>query len=239
LSPLNGNLLTVNGAPCTIPDAGVSLSASGLSVGTTYNIYATASAGAVNALEASTTAHATSTTAGNKGTEIKSGDDARTLVGMARVVTGPAWVDSGSQRFVLSYFNRSGKNSVANSTTTRSVTNASLLEFNSELRAEFLTWADELVNANLVGAGYVGTANQAGFFAIGFDGTTAEPGMAAISDGTGGALRPVAFLAARRLSEGYHYATALGGGNASTSVNLYFSSASDGLRSSVLTVVRG
>ena len=75
LLPYNGNLLTINGANCTVPDAGVSLAPTGLTAGTTYFIYALASAGAVSSLEAVTTAHATSTTAGNKGVEIKSGAD--------------------------------------------------------------------------------------------------------------------------------------------------------------------
>ncbi|MBR0962261.1 hypothetical protein [Bradyrhizobium japonicum] len=241
LSPLNGNLLTVNGTPSVVPDAGVSLAATGLSPGTTYFIYATASGGTINALEASTTAHATSTTAGNKGTEIKTGDNTRTLVGIARAVTGPAWVDSGSQRFVLSWFNRSGKSGVANTTATRSITNASWTEFHSELRVEFLTWADELVEVNPSASGYVGVASQVTFFAIGFDGTTPEPGMSTISDGSGsgGSLRPLSLSARRRLSEGYHYATLLGGNNASAQASIYFGSAADGSRSANIVSVMG
>jgi hypothetical protein len=44
LSPKNGNLLTVNGQACAVPDAGVSLAATGLTVGTLYYIYAVATA---------------------------------------------------------------------------------------------------------------------------------------------------------------------------------------------------
>lgn len=238
LAPFNGNMLTIAGATYAIPDAGVSLAASGLTPGVSYYIYAHISSGSL-ALSTALTGHSTSTTAGNKGTEIQTGDNTATLVGMARVVTGPAWQDGGSQIFVLSWFNRSGKTGKANNTATRAATNASLVELNSEMRVEFLTWADEVVEAHLVGSGYVGTGSQAGFFAIGFDGATPEPGMAAISDGTPGALRPVAFTAKRRLSEGYHYATVLGGGNASTAVNLFFNSAADGLRSALVVGVKG
>ncbi|WP_246510191.1 hypothetical protein [Bradyrhizobium glycinis] len=234
LSPFNGNMLTIAGATYAVPDAGVSLSATGLTAGMLYYIYAYMSAGTMT-LEASTTTHATSTTSGNKGTEIKSGDNTRSLVGMAQPISGPAWTDF----LVLSWFNRSGKSAVANNTATRAATNAAFVELHSEMRVPFLTWPDELVIASLVGSGYVSTANQAGFFAVGFDGATAEPGMAAISDGTAGALRPLGCTAKKRLSEGNHYATVLGGGNASTSVNLYFNSAADGLRSALLVEVRG
>lgn len=240
LSPYNGNLIVINGQVCTIPDAGVSLAATGLTTNTTYLIYATASGGVVNALEASTTAHATSTTSGNKGVEIKSGDDARSLVGMARVITGPAWADSATQAFVLSYFNRGSKGLVNHITATRSTASASFVELNSEVRCEFLTWADETVQASIAGSGYPGVGLVAVYAAIGFDGATPEDGMAAISDGTGGALRPVAATASRRLSEGYHYATILGAGDGgSGTFNLYYVSANNGFRSGLVVTVRG
>jgi hypothetical protein len=240
LIPDNGNLLTINGVACTVPDAGVSLAATSLTAGTTYLIYATASAGVVNALEASTTAHATSTTAGNKGTEIKSGDDTRSLVGQARPISGPAWVDSSTQAFVLSYFNRGGKGLSNFITTTRSTASVSFVELNSEIRCEFLTWADENVLAVLTGSGYAGVGSVAVYAAIGFDGATPEDGMASISDGTGGAIRPVAAVGARPLSEGYHYATVLGAGNGSTGTfNLYWASAAAGFRSALKVMVRG
>jgi hypothetical protein len=240
LSPFNGNLIVINGAVCTVPDAGVSLAATGMTPGTTYFIYATASAGVVNALEASVTAHATSTTAGNKGVEIKSGDDARSLVGQARVITGPAWVDSATQAFVLSYFNRGSKGLVNHITATRSTASTSFVELNSEVRCEFLTWADEVVQASIAGSGYPGASGVAVYAAIGFDGATAEDGMAAISDGTVGALRPVAASTSRRLSEGYHYATILGAGNGgSGTFNLYWVSNNNGFRSGLVVTVRG
>ncbi|MBB4364256.1 hypothetical protein GGD65_005314 [Bradyrhizobium sp. CIR18] len=96
LAPWNGNLLTIAGAPQIVPEAGVSLAATGLMPGTTYLICAYMNSGTMT-LEASTPAHATSTRAGNKGTEIKSGDGTRSLVGMARVITGPAFADTAAQ----------------------------------------------------------------------------------------------------------------------------------------------
>jgi hypothetical protein len=237
LSRYQGSFLTINGNAETIPSSGPTLAATGLTPGTLYYIYAYMNAGTMT-LEASTTTHVTSNTAGSLGLEVKSGDITRTLVGMARPVTGPAWVDSGSQIFVLSYYNRKGKSATAVNTATRSVTSASWVEFHTELRVEFLCWADEQTRGHLLGSGYPGAASQVIYFAIAFDGTP-EPGMFAISDGSVGAIRPVGATAARLLAEGYHYVTAVGGQNAAASANLYFAAASNGQRAAVMASVEG
>jgi len=101
LTPYNGNRIRINNAIYETPSGGVSLAATGATADTTYFIYVYDNAGTLT-LERSTTGHSTHT----NGIEIKSGDATRTLVGMARAITGPAWVDSTSQRFVLSWFNR-------------------------------------------------------------------------------------------------------------------------------------
>lgn len=237
LSRYNGALLTINATAETIPSAGVTLSASGLTPDTLYYIYAYMNVGTMT-LEASTTTHATSDSAGTLGLEVKFGDVTRTLVGMARPITGPAWVDSGSQRFVLSFYNRQGKTAVANNTATRAVTSASWVEFHTELRSEVLSWGDSPIAMSLAGSGYPGVASQATFFALALDGSPV-PGMAAISDGTAGALRPLGLSVSTIASEGYHYITAIGGQNASATANLYFASASDGLRSCTTARVEG
>src|SRR5262249_54835720 len=140
-----GNLLTINGVHATIPDAGVSLAATGLTVGTLYYIYATQSGGVVNALEASTTAYAISTTAGSQGLMIKSGDATRRLVGMVWPITGPAFADNQKQRFVRSWLNRRRiylKGSIFNGSTT----STSVVEITTTARVEFLLFADETLD---------------------------------------------------------------------------------------------
>jgi hypothetical protein len=239
LLPRNGNKLIVNGVTCTVPDAGVTLAATGLTADTTYCIYATASAGVVNALEASTTWHATSSTGANKGVEIKSGDDARTLVGMARCVAGPAWVDSSTQALVVSYFQRGSKGIVNHLTATRSTSSTTFVELHSEIRCEFLTWADEAVLMTLSGTGYPSVANIGHYFGIAFDGSTPEDGLAGISDGTGGAQRPVAATSFRRLAEGYHYGTAVAAVDSGGTANLYYVTNANGRRSALTVTVRG
>lgn len=208
LTPLNGNLLTVNGVRCTIPGAGVSLAPTGLTVGTLYYIYATASGGAINALEASTTVPAVDSATGVK---IKTGDATRTLVAMVRPITGPAFADSATQRFVRSWYNDPGVNTTAAFTANRTCTSVSptFAEVNSEIRNEFLCWSGEMVTVSAQG-GVSQSATQGVDGAIAFDGTTPEDcsfrrGMA----DTGGAPFGMTHFT-QALSEGYHYATLIG-----------------------------
>lgn len=210
LSPKNGNLLTINGAQCTVPDAGVSLAATGLTPGTLYYIYATQSAGVVNALEASTTAYAVSTAAGNKGVVTKSGDDTRTLVGMARPITGPAWADTATQRFVRSWFNDPGIVGKSGSVTQGSLTTASNTEISTSLRAEFLSWSGEMVQASIIGSAFCNTAGISMVLLSGLDATAEAVGSTRFDTFTASINASVPFHAATNkndLSEGYHFAT--------------------------------
>ena len=238
LSPYNGNQLLINGTAESIPTAGVSLSASGLSVGTTYFIYAYMSTGTMT-LEASTTAHATDTaTSGNLGVEIKSGDATRTLVGMARVITGPAWADTEAQRFVVSYFNRKSINGRSSLSTNRTTTSTSYVEINSEIRNEFLTWADEGVNISCGGICQNDTTVQGATSSIGIDGTTAEDVYYSAQAFAGGAdLSFACALNKSGLSEGYHYATLLGKVSANTGT--WKGSGTAGARVALTTMIRG
>jgi hypothetical protein len=149
LTPLRGNLLTVNNKACSIPDAGLTLAPTGLTPSTFYYIYATATAGAVNALEASATVPATEVGTGNR---IKSGDATRSLVGAAYVIAGPAFADTDGNLLVLSWFNRRRKKSRTAFTTDRTTTSDTVAELNSEIRGNFISWADEMVDASLQAA---------------------------------------------------------------------------------------
>ncbi|MBB4422302.1 hypothetical protein GGD66_000828 [Bradyrhizobium sp. CIR48] len=221
LQQFNGKAIRINGQVCTVPNAGVSLAPTGLTPGTSYFIYATQSGGVVNALEASTTAHATSTTSGNEGTEIKSGDDTRSLVGMARIITGPAWADSATQRFVISWFNRDRRSlaGAVDGSSTETSTGAYVEKAVSKV--EYLSWAGELLQlitygivTNSVNNGAVGVMNM-------LDGVTVG-GQADVNPGGTSFRCPVsATYNVNASSEGYHYSDfglrALGGGTASCS----------------------
>lgn len=209
LSPVNGNLLTVNGTPCTVPSAGLTLAATGLTTRTLHYIYATASAGAVNALEASTTGHSTDSTTG---VEIKTGDATRTLVGMAYVVTGPAFADTAAQRLVVSWFNRRPIHGTARFSTLRTSASTSYAEVNTEIRIQFLTWANSSVQFAASGGTYNSGANQT-LTSVGVDGTTPED---VVSFGSGANAQSMGLSHANTFTEGFHYATILGRVSAGT-----------------------
>jgi hypothetical protein len=131
-----------------IPAAGVVYTASGLSVGAIYYVYAWMNAG-VMTLELSLTTHVTSATAGNVGVEIKSGDDTRSLVG--QVFTNAAngnWDDTPVRRLARSWFNDIGvvgSSAAANVITT---TSTSFIEATTT-RGYLLAWQDEQYHASV------------------------------------------------------------------------------------------
>lgn len=207
LSRFNGTRLMIDGINEIIPSAGVDLSPSGLTPNTLYYIYAYMNAGTMT-LEASTTVPATDATTGLR---IKTGDATRTLVGMARPVTGPAWQDSDAQRFVRSWFNRRAMQIRNHFTTGRSTTSTSWVEVNSEIRAEFLLWSGEVFDAGLHASTVISSAGIRMGTALTIDGVAVNVAwsMETVLDDTGAhavALRRVQ----ADLSEGYHYATLAG-----------------------------
>lgn len=202
LSPLNGNKLMVNGTVQAIPSAGITLAPTGLLATTLYYIYAYMNAG-VMTLEASTTGHSTDA---NTGVEIKTGDATRTLVGMAYCKTAATFTDSDSQRLVASWSNRSARKLYNLFSAVRSSTSTVLAEISSEIRCEFICWADESCKATFFGeASNSAGANQNS--ALGWDGAANFDGVLQTQS-----TSPAMFCAPgnRTLSEGFHYATGLG-----------------------------
>jgi hypothetical protein len=236
LSQYGGKSLFIDGSGRDIPAAGLTLPATGLTPSTTYYIYATYSGSDVSALEASTTTHATDSTYGN---EVKSGDTTRALVGVARVITGPAWADTSTQRFVLSWHNRRNIYGLSNFTTDRSTSSLTYVELNTEIRCEWLTWGDEAVFFGVSGAAFndgTGGAAQRTDVSLGVDSTTTAEDTFAAMFGTNTSM--VGLSHAGLYAEGYHFSTVLGRGNGG--VNHYFSSAnSAGNRFTQKVMVRG
>ena len=165
LQRYNGLWLTINDVDRAIPSGGVSLAATGLTVSTNYNIYAYMS-GTTMTLEASTTAHVTDTTTG---VEVKSGDVTRTLVGKARVITGPAWADTATQRFVISWFNRRKANMYIQSSSALSTPSGTPQPL---LSLDFLTWGDESLHFGTNGTQANNTLNSVNANSLGIDSTS-------------------------------------------------------------------
>ena len=205
LSPYNGNRLTIDSIDYSIPDAGVTLAPGGLTASTTYYIYAYMNAG-VMTLEAVTTAPVTQA---GTGIRIKGGPVAsRTLVGMARTTAATAWVDSMTQRFVLSYFQRQLRAAGQKFTTIRTLTSASPVEIHTEIRLEFILWGEDPAFGSYSGTVFTNTVSARLSQNLGLDGNGAFPTGWVDFVGTGYVpLTTSAWLVA---SEGYHYLTLLG-----------------------------
>jgi hypothetical protein len=176
--PFNGNGIKINGAVYFLSAA---LNASNtntfingtsggsLAASTTYYVYVFNNSGTLT-IDFSTTGHATSTNTGigNVGTEIKNGDDTRSLIGMVRTTAAAQFADSLNQRFVLSWFNRQQKDSsisTANSNTTSTTT--AVMTTN---KLEMLNWANEAVGAFWNAQGFTTGANA--FADVGVDGAS-------------------------------------------------------------------
>lgn len=157
LVPYNGNNLIINGVPRQIPAGGATLSNSGLSASTLYYIYAQWAAGAMS-IVASTTAHLTSST----GIETMIGDATKSYVGIIYMNASSQFSDSGSQRFIRSWFNKQMKmfNTGSQSNNTSSVTNVQLSTTNIQFVAEIGDAIDGGFDgfASSVAAGGYGTA---------------------------------------------------------------------------------
>lgn len=206
-----------------------------LAANTLYYVYLFDNAGTTT-VDYSTTSHSTDTTTGM---EIKTGVDTRVLVGMVQTNVSSQFDDSTTYRGVLSYYNRRTINLRGTFTADRNTTSSSYVELNSEIQLRFLTWADEAVQTSFTGSVASSAALTAGS-AVGYDGTTGEPGfetantfaaaVAAGNIGTAGVKNG--------LAEGFHSATLLGKVSAGTGT---WSSATDGTHAKVHlhTAIRG
>lgn len=220
-APWYGDLIKINGVVYQIPAAGIAgvantsvfvngTGASNLAASTVYWVYAFINSSTVTADFRSASTHATSSTAGNVGTEILTGDDTRTLIGMVRTNASSQFVDSSTQRFTRTWFNNERVAIVSpgmNGTTT-STTN---VEISSAGRTEFLVWSHELVDLSHTGTAYNSLAAASTYSSISFDGAAAELQVSGGSPGTASGDIPTSERVMRTgLSEGYHYATIFG-----------------------------
>ncbi len=123
-------------------------------------------------------------------------------------------------RGVLNWFNRRDIGIVNGFTATRSTASGTYVEVNTEIRGNFLTWADEAVLVGISGIISNNTASTGIETSIGFDGTAAEDAASRIDIPTATAAYPLALsLVKNGLAEGFHFTTLLGqvvsGGTAS------------------------
>jgi hypothetical protein len=236
LSRYNGVGLTINGVAYPIPAAGITLAPTALTPSALYYIYAYMNAG-VMTLEASATGHSTDTTSGM---EIKTGDATRTLVGMARPITGPAWQDTAAQRFVISWFNQQPVQTAGFFTAGRTTTSTgAFVELNTEIRNEFLAWTGRGLPFWASGTVSNNTATSSCTSAMGLDGITPLEGANSPAEPTGinNQALTMGFTTVIAPPEGYHYITLLGAVSAGT--GSWGGSAAVGSRCSIQGVIQG
>ncbi|MBT1509393.1 hypothetical protein KIP88_02665 [Bradyrhizobium sp. SRL28] len=231
LDRYGGAYLYIAGVNCVMPTGSLTLAPTGLTVSTTYYIYAVATAGVVSSIEASTTAPAVLA----DGTKAKTGDATRALVGMVYIGGGPAFFDVPSARWVRSYHNRRAMTfsniGPLNGLTFNNI--GAQVEIAAAARVQMLLWDDEGVAMQINGQVYNGTGGAASFVGIMWDGASQTIGGGSSASTNVGCSIGCMF-AGGPFTQGYHYATV--GGSVSSGVATLYAGAPPGI---VGHIVRG
>jgi hypothetical protein len=227
--PYKGDLIKIAGAVYRIPTAGMAglantgvfvngVAAQNLAASTLYYVYAWIVAGVVTT-DFSTVPHATSTTAGNIGTEIANGNDSRSLIGMIYTNTSAQFSDP----FTATWFNRRTR-SLAGQLGDAGSPGGYFQEVGGGsspaspgLRCYFLTWADEntvefSTMANVSSDSTMNIGCQMGYGALGAGPTSVGPST--VQYVNTGNNQCVSAVASMSFGEGVNYATIMGGNNA-------------------------
>ena len=190
--PFNGDLIKINGQIYNIPSAGIvglantgvyvnGVAGQNLAAASLYYVYCFDNAGVLTG-DFSLTSHGPSVTAGNVGTEVKSADDTRTLIGMAFTGGTPLFSSSFANRSVASWFNRRRVAISGASTAGATGSATTITEISAGSRVAFLTWANEAVELLLGGCTQNNVVDGLTFTNIGLDGAmTSQAGQSCIS----------------------------------------------------------
>ncbi len=149
LIPFNGNYVNINGVLYQVPDAGITLGATGLSASQAYFTYLSVDNFGALTLSASTTSHTAQT---GTGIQIRSGSPGSVLVGGFYTDGSALFVNTAQQRLVRSWFNEggiSGSNFLPSATTliNTSPTYAELQVSSISYRVQMFLWNNERVSA--------------------------------------------------------------------------------------------
>ena len=149
------------------------------------------------------------------GVEIATGMPGNTVVGMVRTNASTQFTDVNAQRFVLNWFNRRPLTARNAFTSNRTTTSQTFVELHTEIRAEFLSWAEDSVVITTSGS----RALTSGTATTGLGITnTSSPAVVSASDA---GLSTVALTWSGPISDGYHWATLLAATNVAFSVSTY------------------
>ena len=162
--PYNGDRIKINGVIYSIPAAGIAglgntgvwrdgASGQNLSANVTYLVFAWNNAGTITAeyRQAAVYTHMTSTTPGNVGVEVSATiaapttpQDTHTLIGMIRTDAGAQFVDSATNRLVISWFNRRNLSLVGAAASGVTTSSTGSVELTTAARVGFINWGRKL-----------------------------------------------------------------------------------------------
>jgi len=220
--PFNGSRIKINGQLIALPAGGVAglgntgvfvngVAGQNLAPSTLYYVYAFMSGGVPTA-DYSTTGHATSIAAFNLGTEIKTGDDTRSLIGMVYTNVSSQFGNTEKFRCVRSWFNRWAEaRNFAVTYLGQTSTNATVpVELSGVWRFELLNWAGESAHFdlmmtcwNIAMAGYT-TFAQVYSFTVPDQNAMYTLQRMSIATDYGGNWQPNNYSQAALLVEGWH-----------------------------------
>lgn len=209
LNPMQAGRVPVDRLVRIVPAAGISLAATGLTVGTLYYVYLYDNAGTLT-LMASTTTHEKNTTTG---VEQMLSDATKTFVGWVVPDTGPIFRNTSTKQWVRSWFNDSGIHGFnalpANSD--RSLN--SWGELNSGGRIEFIS-RGEFCSVYCNGANFhAAVTGKLSGTSVGIDGATPQDGPTINCSpkvDAGVNYMPIGGTWDTFIAEGKHYATLVG-----------------------------
>jgi len=232
--PFMGGYVALNGAQRAIPSGGIAglantgvfvggVAAQNLAANTVYFVYVFDNAGALTADFWTTAAgpHATSSTAGNVGVEIRSGDNTRSLIGIIRTIAAGQFADSATQRFVRSWFNRNTVALSRNATATLTTASTTLVELSTNLRIEVVVFSNDTVLGSLSSEAWANGSSESAF-AIGWDGAADANRLVEI--GSAGVSCGLCLVQIKALAEGYHYLTVMAANEGAWTTNFGYAS---------------
>jgi hypothetical protein len=230
LARQDGAQIRIGGSLYLIPAVGVTASPTGcflngvpgsvLSVGGVYNVYVFNNGGTPT-LDFSATGHNPDTATGNEGTEVKTGDASRSLVGKVYIAAGPSFADSDTVRGTLTWFNRRQRAAF----TTYAGTTGSTVLVDAGTATFFLCWGDEETRFTLAGNTYNNTVGATNYTNLYLDNSSyILPDTTWQTESISGAFNAIAGSYYRRLTEGVHYfnhRVAVGAGTGGWNVNSF------------------
>jgi hypothetical protein len=215
-APCNGERVKINGLWYDIPSGGITAANTGvflngtgsssLAASTLYYVYLFNNSGTLT-IDFSTTSHATSTTAGNVGTEIKSADDTRSLIGMARTNVSAQFQEDNQNLLVASWFNRRPRGIQVAPGSTFTTGSSTYVELTTSLRLFFLTWTGGSVLGSCTGFAFNSGGGNVNRLSLDYDGAgqvgQACTMQAAVANDRSG----VSCAVWESIAEGFHYLT--------------------------------